>query len=156
MWFLGESDNERKFYFNSFTNMTVIKFIFSPRSLWIYSQWFYQAEFWIEKTKSPNSLESLIRGSNLFLFGDNSCYCGEDGWFSLFITCGSLGSSFYNENVIKFISRLDSEYILRCLIKSKNCHFTPDKVYYLRVILDGKTELLVTYKNGASLLIRRP
>lgn len=34
-----------------------------------------------KRTRSPSNLRSLIIGSKLFLFGDNTHYHGEDGWF---------------------------------------------------------------------------
>lgn len=61
-----------------------------------------------KKTKSPNGLEVCSEGQNYFCLVIIPATMVKIVWFTLFITCGSLGSSFYNENVIKFISKLDS------------------------------------------------
>lgn len=99
---------------------------------------FRDALRWISgyrKTKSPKSLERLFRESKLFLFGDNSCYHGEVGWFTFLSVPRFLGSSFYNENVIRFSSGLASSLNICWDYLSKGKIATSHLIKY--IILDN-------------------
>ena len=70
----------------SMLNKLIMSFFSVILSGWIISGY--------KKTKSPNSLESLIRGSELFLFGDNSCSHGEDSLVYLIYYMWIFGKQF--------------------------------------------------------------
>lgn len=106
--FLGERQWE-KILFQFLEGLTAIKFLLSTSSLWVSSQWLYQAEFLDTKRQRVLTVWRVwSEGENYFCLVIIPATMVKIVWFTLFITCGSLGSSFYNENVIKFISKLDS------------------------------------------------